>query len=73
MGAINSYSAVAAQGGGWTCAVLCALGCGIAGGGCAGLCLADGPAPFADAAAYGAISTAAGGGAAASTGIAYNI
>jgi len=34
--------AVAAQSGGWTCAVLCALGCGVAGGGCAGLCLADG-------------------------------
>lgn len=42
MGAINSYLAVAAQSGGWTCAVLCALGCGVAGGGCAGLCLADG-------------------------------
>ncbi|MGB8456035.1 MAG: hypothetical protein WCD89_27445 [Anaerocolumna sp.] len=73
MSAINSYSGVVAQGGGFTCAVLCALGCGIAGGGCAALCIADGPAPFADAAASGAIATAAGGGAAASTAIAYNI
>lgn len=73
MEAINSYAEVGSRSGGWTCSVLCALGCGIAGGGCAALCIADGPAPFADAAAYGAIATAAGGGAAASTGIAYNI
>lgn len=50
---------------GWVCNVVCAggcgVGCGAGGGACSLLCFADGPAPFADAGASGAIASAGAG------------
>ncbi|QEZ70843.1 secretion system protein E (plasmid) [Paraclostridium bifermentans] len=55
---------------GWVCGAACSAGCSAGGAGCAWICIADGPAPFADAAAWGAIATAAGLSGGAATGLA---